>query len=94
MSSADLERTILDKIKFQWKTIRKAFYDLNKKKDGAISTDELKFYLNHWGLNVNEDQFKVIFNKFDYDGDGKISYDDFHKTIGSEIHPGEILYFR
>ena len=38
----------------------------------------------------------------DADGDGKISYNDFHKSIGSEIftifffeiHPGETLYFR
>ena len=35
-----------------------------------------------------------MFSKFDYDGDGKISYKDFHKTVGSEIHPGESLYFR
>ena len=25
-----LEKTIIDKIKYQWKTIRKAFIDLNK----------------------------------------------------------------
>jgi Ca2+-binding EF-hand superfamily protein len=31
---------------------------------------------------------------FDADGDGKISYSDFHKSIGSEIQPGETLYFR
>lgn len=31
---------------------------------------------------------------FDVDGDGKISYNDFHKSVGPEIHPGETLYFR
>jgi len=35
-----------------------------------------------------------MFRKFDADGDGKISYKDFQQTIGSEIHPGEGLYFR
>lgn len=30
----------------------------------------------------------------DADKDGKISYNDFHKSIGSEIQPGESLYFR
>lgn len=34
--NANLEKTILDKIKFQWKTIRKAFIDLNKEKSGFI----------------------------------------------------------
>jgi Ca2+-binding EF-hand superfamily protein len=67
---------------------------LNKEKSGAIEPEELQFYLQHWGLNLNKEQFQYIFDKFDYDRDGKISYKDFHKTIGSEIHPGETLYFR
>ncbi len=40
-----LEKTIIDKIKFQWKTIRKAFGDINKERDAAIAEDELRFYL-------------------------------------------------
>ncbi len=90
----NLEKTIIDKIKFQWKTIRKAFIDMNKAKSGAIDAEEFRFYLYHWGLKLSEQQFKYIFDKFDYDKDGKISYKDFHKTVGSEIHPGESLYFR
>jgi hypothetical protein len=43
--NATLERTIIDKIKFQWKTIRKAFSDMNKERDAAIAEDELRFYL-------------------------------------------------
>lgn len=31
-----LEKTIIEKIKSQWKTIRKAFIDLNKEKSGFI----------------------------------------------------------
>lgn len=92
--SENLERTIIDKIKIQWKTIRKAFIDLNKEKSGAIEPEELQFYLSHWGLILTKEQFQYIFDKFDYDKDGLISYKDFHKTIGSEIHPGESLYFR
>ena len=90
----NLEKTIIDKIKFQWKTIRKAFCDLNKEKSGCIEREELKFYLQHWGLQLSDEQFQYIFDKFDYDKDGKISYKDVHKTVGSEIHPGESLYFR
>ena len=36
MDTAEIENTIIDKIKFQWKTIRKAFIDLNKEKTGSI----------------------------------------------------------
>lgn len=50
-----LEKTIIDKIKFQWKTIRKAFSDMNKERDEAIAEDELRFYLHYWGLNLTEE---------------------------------------
>ena len=89
-----MEKIILDKIKYQWKTIRKAFIDLNQDKSGFIAAEELKFYLEHWGLRLSDEQFQFIFDKFDCDKDGKISYKDFHKSVGSEIHPGETLYFR
>ncbi|CDW71437.1 ef-hand calcium-binding domain-containing protein 6 [Stylonychia lemnae] len=89
-----LEKTIIEKIKSQWKTIRKAFIDLNKEKTGFIEAEELRFYFLHWGLTLTDAQFQFIFNKFDFDKDGKISYKDFHKSVGSEIHPGETLYFR
>ncbi len=69
--------------------------DLNVKKSGAIEPKELWFYFEHWGLGgITEEQFKQLFDKFDLDKDGKISYKDFQMTVGSEIHPAEGLYFR
>jgi Ca2+-binding EF-hand superfamily protein len=35
-----------------------------------------------------------LFNKFDTDKDGKISYNDFSNTVGLELLPQEGLYFR
>ena len=51
-------------------------------------------YLHHWGLYLTDDQFKMLFDKFDHDKDGKISYEDFQNTVGMEINPMEFLYFR
>lgn len=69
--------------------------DMNVKKSGCIEPEELKFYFQHWGLGrITEAQFQSLFNKFDADKDGKISYKDFQQTVGSEIHPAEGLYFR
>ena len=89
-------QTVIEKITTQWKTIRKAFSDMNKdvKATGFLSQGELRFYLDHWGLNVTDEEFQKIFKVFDVDGDGKISYNDFHRAVGHEIHPGETLYFR
>ena len=90
----DIYQTVLEKIKFQWKTLKKAFIDLNQDKSGAIVKSELRHYLNHWGLTLNEQQFGQLFDRFDSDKDGKISYKDFQLTVGSEIAPAESLYFR
>jgi len=68
---------ILEKIKFQWKTLRKAFMDLCIEKTGNISKKEFKFFLHFWGMEIPDDVFDKCFANFDIDGDGKISYKDF-----------------
>jgi Ca2+-binding EF-hand superfamily protein len=73
----NIEQKVIEKIKFQWKTLKKAFIDLNQEKSGAIKPEELKLYLNHWGLFLTDEQFQILFNKFDQDKDGRISYEDF-----------------
>jgi Ca2+-binding EF-hand superfamily protein len=73
----EIEEKILEKIKFQWKTLRKAFMNLNIEKTGKISKREFMFYLDFWGITISEQKFNQIFSKFDLDGDGLISYKDF-----------------
>jgi Ca2+-binding EF-hand superfamily protein len=58
--------------------MRKAFMDLNIEKTGKISKREFKFFLNFWGMDdITEVEFNHIFNNFDLDRDGLISYKDF-----------------
>lgn len=45
----------MEKFRMQWKTIKKAFSDLNKGKSGAINPKEIKNYLINWGLIITED---------------------------------------
>lgn len=49
-------RTIIAKIYEQWKTIRKAFSDMNKDTSAAgyLSHNELMFYFTHWGLKMTD----------------------------------------
>jgi Ca2+-binding EF-hand superfamily protein len=52
--------------------------DLNIEKTGKISKREFKFFLNFWGMDdITEVEFNHIFNNFDLDRDGLISYKDF-----------------
>jgi len=64
-------------MQIQWKTLRKAFMDLNIEKTGKISIKEFRFFLNFWGMDIPEAQSQKCFNNFDMDGDGFISYKDF-----------------
>lgn len=81
----ELETKVLDNMKFKWKKIRKAFMNLNLDKSGAITKKDLALYFSSWQLSKY--QFDWLFDKFDQDRDGKISYKDFTKTIGSELYP-------
>ena len=73
----NLAEKVLQKMYEQWGTMRKAFMNLNQGKSGKITRTELKFYLNHWGMQVPDDAFESLFNGFDEDQDGLISYKDF-----------------
>jgi len=56
--------------------LKKAFSDLNLSKTGKIKPWELRYYFTHWGIETTDEVFMEIFNKFDQDGDGLISYPD------------------
>lgn len=94
ITSIDFHKKFIEKVQFQWKTLKKAFTDLNSAKSGAIMPSELKYYLTHWGFYLTDSQFQALFNRLDYDQDGKVSYEDFQNSVGKEISPPEFLYFR
>ena len=81
----NLIEKVVSKIYYQWKTMRAAFMALDVGKHGAIVPKDLQFYLLHWGVAATEEKFLELFNYFDADGDGKISYKDFQATVGKEI---------
>jgi len=67
---------------------------MSKDKSGGIIHEELKFYLDHWGFKLDEQTLNYIYKRLDWDQDGLVTYADFQKTVGKEIHPGETLFFR
>ena len=87
MSHGDILNKLITKIKTKWQTVRKAFKTFNEDCDKYIQKDELINFLNMWGFPVNDDQANTVFNYFDKDGDGVVSYQDFVLSIGYEIHP-------
>jgi Ca2+-binding EF-hand superfamily protein len=45
---------LINKIRQQWNTVRKAFSDFNEDNDPYIDKDELVFFLEHWGFPLTE----------------------------------------
>lgn len=82
----------MESMRHHWKKVRSAFMGLNVDKQGCITRAELWNFFSSWGLS--DAQFETLFNKFDKDQDGEISYEDFNLTIGHELYPSETLYFR
>ena len=50
---------------------------MNLEKTGQISPQEFRYYMKHWGITVEDQAFMKLFDKFDADKDGFISYKDF-----------------
>lgn len=94
ISESSVIAVVKEKIRAQWASIRKSFHDLSRDKSSCIEAAELRHFLTHWGILLNEAKFQELYASLDEDGDGKITYQDFQRTLGREIHPGEGLYFR
>ena len=94
LTTAEVKEALAKKFEFQWKTLQSAFNHLNLGKSGKIQRWEFKYYCDHWGYTSSEEQFDEIFNTFDVDQDGEISYQDLQKAFGSILNPPENFYFR
>jgi hypothetical protein len=91
----ELYQKIIKKFREQWTTVRAAFTSLDTNRTGSIDKQELRFWLDFWGMDqISEAQFDSVFNKLDYDRNGIISFTDLQYTIGQELYPREGLYFR
>ena len=70
-NTAEVKDLVIKKIREQWVSILKAYKDMNKDIScEGISPAELKFYFNHWGIKMTDEQFKEIYEWFDGDKDG------------------------
>ena len=94
LSTDEIKHELGRKIEQQWKTLKSAFKALNLSKSGKIQRWELKFFCDHWGFFMADEQFDEIFKTFDIDQDNQISYQDMQKTFGSVLNPPENFYFR
>ena len=84
----------LRKVKTQFKSLKKAFYELDRYHKGHITVDQFTEIIRSWGFAAKEKVVKEVFDWLDYDKDQKISFLDLKHTIGYELMPQEQFFFR
>jgi len=94
ISNKDLKAKFINKLHVQYKSLHKAFTEMNKLKTGLIKFEEFYQLVKSWGFDANEVNIKDLFEWLDFDNDNQISYEDLRSTAGKEISPMEQLFFR
>jgi Ca2+-binding EF-hand superfamily protein len=84
----------LFKIRHQFKTLKKAFTELDRRKQGHITKAAFEEIIESWGFEATREQVDGIFDWLDADKDQIISYMDLKKSLGTEITPQETFFFR
>ncbi|XP_063073208.1 EF-hand calcium-binding domain-containing protein 6-like [Engraulis encrasicolus] len=68
-------------IRHCWRSMRQGFAAHDPKLHGTVPTSKFKKVLRQHGVNVSEEEFFHLACRFDKDGDERISYNDFLRTL-------------
>ncbi|GMH85122.1 hypothetical protein TL16_g10130 [Triparma laevis f. inornata] len=80
---------LCEKIYEKFPSIRNAFMSLDKDRGGTIGKRELKQILDDCCYTVPDETFEACYTKFDTDGDGDISYEEFMNQVKNIVEPGD-----
>ena len=64
-----------------WKHLRQAFRDIDRDKSGSIDKNEIVAEMRRMNMNIDEDVANAISDRFDYDGDGSIDFQEFARGL-------------
>eukprot|EP00471_Norrisiella_sphaerica_P002896 CAMPEP_0184480304 /NCGR_PEP_ID=MMETSP0113_2-20130426/1795_1 /TAXON_ID=91329 /ORGANISM="Norrisiella sphaerica, Strain BC52" /LENGTH=480 /DNA_ID=CAMNT_0026858691 /DNA_START=32 /DNA_END=1471 /DNA_ORIENTATION=- len=62
-------------------SIARVFRIMNDNFDGFLSSQEFSKGLKDMGVDLNQNEQKILFNAFDKDGNGKLSYNEFVQAL-------------
>ncbi len=94
ISNENLKEKVIDKLHNQFKSLQKAFVEMNKSKNGFITFDEFAELIRSWSFVAPDEQIKEVFDWLDHNKDQKITFEDLRATAGQDLAPKEQLYFR
>ena len=93
-TSQNLKQMFLQKVRLQYKTLKKAFTELDRKKQGFITLDNFEEIIESWGFQARSDHIEKLFAWLDVNKDQRICFLDLKASLGLEILPQETFFFR
>mmetsp|Transcript_19163 Transcript_19163/g.16454 ORF Transcript_19163/g.16454 Transcript_19163/m.16454 type:complete len:100 (-) Transcript_19163:926-1225(-) len=74
--------------KFSDEEIVESFNAIDYNRDGFITKDELRFFLEIMDDNYSEEVLEEMISMLDYENLGRVRYEEFFKLAsGKDIHP-------
>jgi len=87
MPLVQAEKIIAEKLFNKFSAVQRAFRLYDEDKSGELSYDELRRMFRSLNLNLSDEHFVALVRRYDPNGDGSITYEEFNAQIGPLIHP-------
>jgi Ca2+-binding EF-hand superfamily protein len=69
---------------FTEEEVKEAFGILDLNKDGAITVEDLSFFLDYIGEKTTPEEVEEMIRMCDLDGGGEVRYDEFWRMVGGQ----------
>ena len=72
---------VRDKVEAKSKRMANVFRQFDENKDGDISYEEFRLGLRHLGVELSDDDYTMLVEKVDVDGEGTVDYNEFAEVL-------------
>ena len=74
--------------------IGRVFRSLDDNRNKQLDTNELLWGLKDYGIHLDENQAKVVLARFDRDGSGSVSFDEFIRYLRGDLSEARVAMIR
>ena len=91
---ADIKAALLRRGSMAIRGIGRVFRILDDNRNRQVDLNEMLWGLKDFGIYLNEDQAKTILAKFDRDGSGSVSFDEFIRSLRGELSENRLIWIK
>lgn len=74
--------------------IGRVFRILDDNRNRQVDLNELLWGLKDFGIHLDETQAKCVLAKFDRDGSGSVSFDEFIRTLRGDLSEARLVWIK